>query len=119
MLFTITLIYDPAFYYTPAEMKEMGKGEINVPAVVEEPQVYILGRSKADEAEQLSYAETRIDDLKALTRKLSLANGVEIEDVMRFFFMAMGQLNNLRQGRKKEEIMGAATVMQPRRDSVI
>ena len=51
MLFTITAIYDPAFYYTPSEMEHMGRGCVNVPDLVEKPEIYILGRSKADEGE--------------------------------------------------------------------
>ena len=59
--------------------------ESQCPRNVKIPQVYILGRSRADEAEQLSYAETRIDDLKAFTRNPSLTNGIEIEDAIPFF----------------------------------
>ena len=100
MIFTVTAIYDPALYYTPSEMKQMGRGEINVPDIVEKPEVYILGRSKADEAQQLSFAETRLDDLQALQRKSRLYNGVEVEDVMRFFH-GDGPAQQFEAGEKK------------------
>ena len=41
-------VYDPAFYYSSAEMKARGFDDMDVPALVEKPNLYILGRCSAE-----------------------------------------------------------------------
>ena len=59
LLYLIKCVYDPAFYYTSTEMKAKGHGDLDVPALVEKPHIYILGRCSAKEVEQLAYIDTR------------------------------------------------------------
>ena len=59
LLYLIQCLYDRAFYYSSAEMREKGYGDIDVPALVERPHIYILGRCTAKEVDQLAYVDTR------------------------------------------------------------
>ncbi|XP_068680568.1 uncharacterized protein [Montipora foliosa] len=62
----------------------MAYGNID-PAVVEKPQIYILGRYSAKEVHQLAYVDTRRECLDQLSNNLQTSKGVPVEDVMRFF----------------------------------
>ena len=75
-------VYDPAFYYTSAEMKARGYDDVDLPALVEKPHLYILGRCSAKEVEQL---DTRRECLDQLTNNLLTSKGVPVVDVMHFF----------------------------------
>ena len=57
--YLVQSIYDPAFFCTPEEMKTRGYGDFDVPAIVEKPDLYILGRCDSGEIEQLVYVNTR------------------------------------------------------------
>lgn len=59
LLCLIQRVYDPAFVYTAAEMKDRRYGVIDVLTLVEKPHIYILGRCSGKEVEQLGYIETR------------------------------------------------------------
>ncbi|PFX23630.1 hypothetical protein AWC38_SpisGene11812 [Stylophora pistillata] len=63
-------LYDPAFYYSSAEMKARGYDDMDVPALVEKPHLYILGRCSAKEVEQLGYVDSRRECLDQLTNNL-------------------------------------------------
>ncbi|PFX15078.1 hypothetical protein AWC38_SpisGene20726 [Stylophora pistillata] len=78
-------LYDPAFYYSSAEMKARGYDDMDVPALVEKPHLYILGRCSAIEVEQLGYVDTRRECLDQLINNLQTSKGVPVVDVMRFF----------------------------------
>ena len=84
LLYLIQCVFDPAFYFTTAEMKAKGH-DINVLALVEKPHVYILGRCSAKEVEQLAYVDTRRECLDQLQNNLLTSEGVPVTDVMRFF----------------------------------
>lgn len=85
LLYLIKCVYDPAFYYTSTEMKAKGCGVIDVPALVEKPHIYILGRCSAKEVEQLAYIDTRRECLDQLANNLQTSKGTPVMDVMRFF----------------------------------
>ena len=53
LLVLVSIIYDPAFFYTSEEMKELKGVEIDVPTVVGKPETYILGRSTSSTVDQL------------------------------------------------------------------
>jgi len=72
------LLYDPAFYYSSAEMKARGYDDVNVPALVEKPHLYILGRCSAKEVEQLAYEDNRRECLDQLTNNLQTSKGVPV-----------------------------------------
>lgn len=70
LLYLVQSLYDPAFYYSSAEMKARGYDDMDVPALVEKPHLYILGRCSAKEVEQLGYVDTRRECLDQLTNNL-------------------------------------------------
>ena len=84
LLYLVKCVYDPAFYYTSTEMKAKGH-DIDVPALVEKPHMYILGRCSAKEVEQLAYIDTRRECLDQLPNNLETSKGTPVMDVMHFF----------------------------------
>ena len=90
ILFTINVLYDPAIFYTSAEYKEITGLEVNIQSIVEQPEIYIVGRCRAND-EQLGYNHTRIECLKDLRNKISLEefdqqlHNMELSDTMRLF----------------------------------
>jgi len=85
ILYLIQCLFDPAFFYTPEEMKVRGYGNVDVPAIAERPYLYILGRCGSKEVEQLAYVETRQECLDCLPFQVETSDGVKVNDVMRFF----------------------------------
>ena len=63
-------------------MKVMGYGDMDVPALVEKPQIYILGRRSAKEMDQLADVDTRRECLDELSNNLQTSKGVPVVDVM-------------------------------------
>ena len=84
LLVLVSCIFDEAFYYTSAEMIERGT-QIDVPTKVEEPQMYLLARSGSSDAEQALYDHDRFIDLLTLKEGVTTPEGIEINDVLRFF----------------------------------
>ena len=90
ILFNVHVMYDPAVFYTSKEYKELTGCNVNVQSVVEQPQLYIIGRCKSND-EQLSYIETRIECLEELKTDLQLSSidekyeGIILNDSMRLF----------------------------------
>lgn len=85
LVFMVSAVYDPALYYTSDEFYKSSGIQVNVQAEVERPEIYIVGRCRSTDIEQLAYCETRCECLQGLTEKLELSSGIEISDVMRFF----------------------------------
>ena len=79
------LNYGHLLYLVMPEMKVMAYGDMDVPALVEKPQIYILGRYSAKEVDQLAYVDTRRECLDQLSNNLQTSKGVPVVDVMRFF----------------------------------
>ena len=90
ILFNVHVMYDPAVFYTSKEYKELTGCNVNVQSVVEQPELYIIGRCKSND-EQLSYIETRIECLEELKTDLQLSSIDEkyeviiLNDSMRLF----------------------------------
>lgn len=55
---------------------------IDVERVIEQPEIYMLGRSKASVVDQGSYNQARIDDLQSLTTKLQTQQGVAVTEFL-------------------------------------
>ena len=85
ILFTISCLYDPALYLTDDEYLHITGKKVNIQAVIEKPQVYIVARCKSCDVEQLAYVDTRVCCLQNLQKNLEMSNGVQVKDVMRFF----------------------------------
>lgn len=84
-LVMVAAIFDPAFYFTSAEMEASGKGKLEVYNIVERPHIYIMGRCNPSEAETIAYSETRREDLLQLGDKIQTEKGNYLVDLMRFF----------------------------------
>ncbi|CAH3017290.1 unnamed protein product [Porites evermanni] len=68
-----------------SEMKDRGYGVIDVPALVEKPHIYILGRCIGKDVKQLGYSQTRCQCLDELQNNLLTSKGCPVTDIMRFF----------------------------------
>ena len=66
-------------------MKDKGYDVIDVPTLVEKPQIYILARCSGKEVEQLGYIETRRQCLDELQNNQLTSKGSPVTDIMRFF----------------------------------
>lgn len=100
LLLTVNVVYDEAFFFTNKEMKEQGKGNVDIQSLVERPHVYILARCGSSEAEQLMYIHTRKSCLLGLSNKLTTCSGVEVTDVMRLYH-ADGPEQDFESGEQK------------------
>ena len=65
-------------------MQQRGKS-LDVPTIVEEPEIHILSQSSSSLCDQTQYIECRRQCLSDLSKKLTTKAGVQIQDVMRFF----------------------------------
>ena len=81
----ISAIYDPAFYYTPEEVEKQTRIKVDVPNLIEKPEIHILGRSTSSLEDQMLYNECRRQCLQDLQVILKTAAGTPVVDVLRFF----------------------------------
>ena len=84
-LVLMSYIYDPAFYYTSDEMKALKGIDIDVPTLVESPEIHILGRSGSSLDDQAEFNATRKQCLHDLSVSLTTTSGVPVQDICRFF----------------------------------
>lgn len=84
ILVLVAAVYDPAFYYTPQEMLQKGEN-IDVQTFVEDPEIYILGRSSSSLHDQMQYIECRRECLASPAEGLLTKTGIPVHDIMRFF----------------------------------
>ncbi|XP_057299871.1 uncharacterized protein LOC130630393 [Hydractinia symbiolongicarpus] len=80
VLMLVACMYDPALFLTDDEYMKNTKTKINVQAVIEKPEFYILARCPATD-QQLLYSNERCKDI--IEMRKSVGHG--ITDVMRFF----------------------------------
>ena len=57
----VSVIYDPAFFYTTEEMTSLKGVRIDVPAILDEAEVHILGRSSSSLKDQLTLILLKLD----------------------------------------------------------
>lgn len=86
LLVLVSFIYDPAFYYTSEEMKALKGIDIDVPTTVEKPETHIIGRSSSSTQDQLMFIGIRKECLQQMRNTLKTMAGVEIRDIIRFFY---------------------------------
>ena len=84
-LVLVAPIFDPAFYYTTDEVQALYGADIDVPSVVENPEVHILARSRSTAGDQAMFNETRRECLLELSKELTTETGVPGKDCLRFF----------------------------------
>ena len=86
LLLMVRVMYDPAVYYTPEEMKDITGKEVDIQEIIETPEVYLLAQASDTIIDKLSYIDTRVEDIKELSVKVKASQGeIEITDIMRFF----------------------------------
>ena len=81
----LVVVYDQALYYTSKEMQDKGIN-IDVPAIVEDPQIHILSRSSSSIDDQTQFIESRRECLLELSEQLITKVGIPVVDVMRYFY---------------------------------
>ena len=88
LLVLASVLYDPAFFYTSKEMEELKNVIIDVPAILDDAEVHILGRSSSTTEDQLLFVETRRDCLiKEIGERVFTNSGIEvIEQTLRALF---------------------------------
>ena len=84
--FMLSVIYDPALFLTNDEYRNKypERPKIDVQSVIERPHLYILGRSKSTDDEQLGFVNERVKDLQDLHEPIYI-EGVPIRDNLRIF----------------------------------
>ena len=78
LLVLVAAVYDPGFYFTPHEMQQKG-ADIDVPTVVEEPQVHIFGRSSSSLEDQTEFIDCRRECLSDMDTVLYTQAGIPIQ----------------------------------------
>ena len=84
-LVLVAPIFDPAFYYTTDEVHTLYGADIDVPSVVEKPEIHILARSRSTAGDQATFNETRRECLMELSTELTTETGVPVKDCLRYF----------------------------------
>ena len=88
ILFMESCLYDPAVHLTNLEYTLETREEMDVETEVEKPDIYIVGRCRSSDTEQLAYVESRLCCLQHLQRNFTAEREgcmIEINDKMRFF----------------------------------
>ena len=67
-------------------MKTLKGVDIDVPALVEKPEVHIIAHSSSSTEEQQLFVKTCRECLEQMTKTLKASTGVEIHDVVQFFY---------------------------------
>ena len=85
LLVLVTPIYDEAFYYIPAEVEQKLGVKLDVQAIVEHPEVHIIGRSSSSIADQMLFNKCRQECLRKIDEPIQTQSGIHIHDIVRFF----------------------------------
>ena len=84
-LVLVAPIFDPAFYYTSGEVQSLYGADIDVPSLIERPEVHILAQSRSSAGDQAMFNETRRECTLELRTKLKTEAGHAVNDGLRFF----------------------------------
>lgn len=85
ILMTIHVLYDSAVFLTTDEYKRKTGETINVQAIIEEPELYILCLSSSSPSDQLATISDRLDCLTDLQTPVKTSTGIDIRDNLRYF----------------------------------
>lgn len=85
ILFTLSIDYDPAVFFTEEEYRLKTGKKVNIQAIIEEPEIYMLAPSTSSGSDQLALISDRLEDLADLDVPCISINGAYIYDTMRFF----------------------------------
>ena len=84
-LVLVAPIFDPVFYYTSDEVLSLYGADIDVPSIIEQPEVHILARSLSSAGDQAMFNETRQKCILDLSTELRTKNGYAVNDCLHFF----------------------------------
>ena len=84
-LVSVSVIYDSALFLSQEEADLKLERSIDVQSTIETPELHILGRSSSSIEDQALFSACRNQCLSDLNTPLHLSNGVQVNDVMRFF----------------------------------
>ena len=79
------MIYDSALFLSQEEADLKLERSIDVQSTIETPELHILGKSSSSIEDQALFSACRNQCLSDLNTPLHLSNGVQVNDVMRFF----------------------------------
>ena len=88
VLVTVHVLYDEAVHLSDREYQEkVGQAIQNgyVQHHVEEPYVYIMAASSSSKEDQASLIPDRVECLSDFTQMTTTTNGIQIQDILRFF----------------------------------
>ena len=80
----VTVIYDPAIYYTEVEYLNTCREKVNFQREVEKPVMYLLARCAANDS-QLMYSNTRMEEMIDLSNSLIVRDDINIYGKCHFF----------------------------------
>lgn len=80
----VSPVYDPGFYFTSQEMKQKGI-VIDVPTVVESPEVHIIARSNSSLHDQRMFNDSRRKSILDFNDTIFNSSGILVQDRVRFF----------------------------------
>ena len=78
LLMMVCVMYDPAIYFTDKEFFEIHKEKINIQALVERPNLYLLARCPSND-QQIMYADVRLEDILSLNYDIPTPSGIPIK----------------------------------------
>ncbi len=86
ILITVHTIYDAAVFLTNAEYEQLhGERNVDVQAVVEQPEIYLLALGSSSVEDQAALVGDRLDCMIQLSSTVVATNGIEVSDTLRFF----------------------------------
>ena len=85
--FMVSCIYDPAVYLSNEEYQlKFPNRKQDIQTIVEKPYLYILGQSGSSDIDQLTYSDTRVEDLKEMHKCITATSmNAPFQDVFRMF----------------------------------
>ena len=73
ILFMISCLY--AVFYTNEKYEAKMKRKVDIQTIIESPEVYIVGRSRSSDGEQLAYVDSRLECLEEISLPLQTREG--------------------------------------------
>ena len=77
-------MYDVAVYLTDEEYKAKTGNTLNIQAIVEEPQIHLIGVASDSDSDQLKFVERRINGIEEYAAPIFSQNGTMITDKLRY-----------------------------------
>jgi len=82
---TVRVLYDPAVFLTQEEKNQQYPSITNIQALIETPEIHMVGVTSSGHAEQAVLIPHRLPCIQELSDSFHTSSGVEIQDTHRFF----------------------------------